>query len=72
MMPWLNFVVVVPTPTNLDWNDVQQSWLEFKRKVRWRTHFYSDNIVRKEREIGLLDAPYQKSVKNLHQRMFRP
>ena len=26
----------VPTQITLDWNDVQQGGLDFKRKVRWR------------------------------------
>ena len=49
----------VPTPIRIDWNDIQQSWLAFKKKVRWRAIFHLKQST--EREVSGLDAPYQKS-----------
>lgn len=53
----------VPMPTNVDWNDLQQSWQDFKRKVRWRAFFYLSKSTPKRCEYKPLEAPYQKSSK---------
>ena len=45
----------VPTPTAIDWNDLQETWLQFKRKVRWRSFFMGVKLHhRKEKEMSLL------------------
>jgi hypothetical protein len=49
----------VPTQIRIDWNDIQQSWLACKKKVRWRAIFHLKQST--EREVSGLDAPYQKS-----------
>ncbi len=54
---------LVPTATNVDWNDLQRSWLDFKRKVRWQSFFHGREITLTEHEVNLLEAPYKKPVK---------
>ena len=51
----------VPTPTNVDWNEIQKSWLDFKRKLRWRSFFYGRETAS---NFGLeVEAPYKKLTK---------
>jgi hypothetical protein len=53
----------VPTPTSVDWNAVQKSWLDFKRKVRWRSFFHGREVTSTCGDENPLEAPYKKSVK---------
>lgn len=53
----------VPTPVNVDWNDLQQGWLDFKRKIRWRAYFYEKDLPHREQGEPNLKPPYQKSVR---------
>ena len=52
----------VPTPSRIDWNEIQQAWLMFKQKIRWRALFYSKEPT--GREVNNLDPPFQKSKKD--------
>ena len=55
----------VPTPVNVNWNDKQQGWLDFKRKVRWRTFFSLQLDKQPDRAVWTdLDAPYKKSAQD--------
>ena len=49
----------VPTPSRVDWNEIQQSWLAFKKKIRWRALFHSKQL---RREADKLDPPFRKST----------
>ena len=51
-----------PIPTRIDWNEIQQAWLAFKKKIRWRAFFHSKQPTR--REVNNLDPPFQKSIKD--------
>ena len=55
----------MPTPTSIDWNGLQLSWIDFKKKVRWRTWFYTPEKALDGPEFAIdpLEPPYQKSVK---------
>ena len=46
----------------IDWNEIQQAWLAFRKKIRWRAFFHSKQPTR--REVNNLDAPLQKSIKD--------
>ena len=53
----------VPTPVSVDWNDLQQNWLQFTKKVRWRAFFHShDKPV--TRDENILNPPRLKSTKD--------
>ena len=52
----------VPIPTRIDWNEIQQAWLAFKKKIRWRAFFHSKQPI--TREFNNLDPPFQKSTKD--------
>ena len=53
----------VPTPVSVDWNDLQQNWLQFTKKVRWRAFFHShDKPV--TRDENILNPPRRKSRKD--------
>ena len=53
----------VPTPKSIDWSDLQESWLHFKRKVRWRSFFQAREITPYQNEENPVAAPYGKSTK---------
>ena len=53
----------VPTPKSIDWNDLQESWLHFKRKVRWRSFFQGREITPHQSVENPIAAPYEKSTK---------
>ena len=55
----------VPTPTSIDWKGLQLDWIDFKKKVRWRTCFYTPDKALDGPEFAIdpLEPPYQKSVK---------
>ena len=53
----------VPTPSSIDWSDLQESWLHFKRKVRWRSFFQGRDIAFDHSEENPVAAPYVKSTK---------
>ncbi len=52
----------VPMPSRIDWNEMQQAWLAFKKKIRWQALFHSKQPSR--REVNNLDLPFQKSTKD--------
>ena len=52
----------VPTPLSIDWNDLQESWLKFKQKVRWRSFFFRREVIN-EGEGNVLAALRVKSGK---------
>ena len=53
----------VPTPTNIDWNDLQKNWLYFKRKVRWKSFYQGHNKTPRQSEVNPVAAPHVKSTK---------
>ena len=56
----------VPTPTSIDWNDLQQSWQVFKRKVRWRTFFHVSGDMSVSPNVNPLEPRVKNRPKNHH------
>ena len=52
----------VPTPV-VDCNDLQENWLDFKRKIRWQTFYHGSDRVVRESPKSDLQPPHQKTVK---------